>query len=205
MFLISERKEIILCMKCPHFSRSRYHWLKCLSTKENYSSALSFCPQQKLSFGQLLVFCRIYSCLVTYFYIAATFYPDSCRNKAYAILLRTLLSPSLPHPQNLLNLLTNFNQLISQRKTSSHKLYEDNLPGSALKEGQAAVPTGTISASQEPTCMKEFIYKCLSIGSISGKTCSFFDLKSIEFEAQVFQEPGFIVLISTARGGIALQ
>lgn len=135
MFLISGGKEMSLFVKCPLFSRSRYHRLKCLNIKENNSSPLSFCPQQKPSFGYLLVCCRNYACSVIYFYIAATFYPDSCRNGTYAILLHTLVSPSLPHPRNLLNLLTNFNQLISQRKSSSCKLCKNNLPGSALTEG----------------------------------------------------------------------
>lgn len=156
-------------MKCPHFSRRRYRRLKYLNSKGNGNSPLSFYPRQKQSFGQLLVFRRNYTCLVIYFYIAATFYPDSCRNEAYAILLRMSVSPSLPHPQHLLNLLTNFNQLTSQRKSSSYMLCENNLPDSALTEGQAAVQTGTISDSKEPTCKKAFISKWLSMGSISGK------------------------------------
>jgi len=67
------------------------------------------------------------------------------------------------------------------------------------------VQTGTVSDSGEPTCKKEFIYKHLSLGSISGKACSFFDLKSSESEVQVFQEAAFTVLISTEHGAIALQ
>lgn len=43
------------------------------------------------------------------------------------------------------------------------------------------------------------------MGSISGKAVSFFELKSIKFEALVFQQPGFNELISRACEDTDLQ
>lgn len=96
------------------------------------------------------IFLGIMPAQLFFFILLQLFFPDSCRNEAYAILLCALVSSSLPHPRNLLNLLANFNPLISQRKSSSYKLCENNL----LTERLAAVWTGTISDRGKPTFRK---------------------------------------------------
>lgn len=150
MFLLSERRgfylwNVLTSLKQMSQAKILKHWGKWQLSPFLLSSA-----KMKTWLATGIFFFRNYPCSVIYFYIAATFFPDSCRNEAYAILLRALVSSSLPHPWNLLNLLTNFNPLISQRKSSSYKLCENNL----LTERLAAVRIGTISDRGKPTFRK---------------------------------------------------
>lgn len=89
---------------------------------------------------------------------------------------------------------------------STHwSLKENQVPTSFVKitcsqRGWLQCEQALFQTEENPLVGKVFIYKHLSMGSISGKACSFFELKSIEFEALDFQQPDFKVLISTACG-----
>lgn len=94
---------------------------------------------------------------------------------------------------------------------STHwSLKENQVPTSFVRitcsqRGWLQCEQAPFQTEENPLLGKVFIYKHLSMGSISGKAVSFFELKSIEFEALVFQQPGFNVLISTACGDTDLQ
>lgn len=146
------------------------------------------------------IFFRNYACSVNYFYIAATFFlipaemrlMQSCCVRLY---LRHFHTPKIFWTYWQIS--THW----SQRKSSSYKLCEKNLSqGGWLQCEQAP-----LQGEGNPLLGKVFIYKHLSMGSISGKAVSFFELKSIKFEALVFQQPGFNELISRACEDTDLQ